>query len=78
MLLRANPPEKVAPTGKPHSIGFARRSNAVTFKRQRKYFFFIANLGEPGRLPLDFAGVLRNPKGDQTLETDHSTQTPNG
>ena len=37
MLLRANPPEEVAPTGKPHSIGFARRSNAVTYKRQRKY-----------------------------------------
>ena len=37
MLLRANSPGEVAPTGKPHSTGFAGRSNAVTYKRQRKY-----------------------------------------
>ena len=46
MLLRANPPEEVAPTGKPHSIGFARRSNAVTYKRQRKWFQMERNCGQ--------------------------------
>ena len=30
---------KEAPTGKPQSIGFARRSHAVTYKRQRKYLY---------------------------------------
>ena len=48
MLLRANPPEEVAPTGKPHSIGFARRSNAVTYKRQRKYLGHRPNMSRWG------------------------------